>query len=93
MVTLVMIVRLMDLKKSLVALILPLPCQEANKWLSERWAMMALMGILKNKCMSGLRRSSSTLGEMIAPSDTKKLGDLKKRKVLRNKNQGDQLPA
>ncbi|XP_034916078.1 uncharacterized protein [Populus alba] len=45
-------------------------CREAKKRLSERWAMMASNGrALEQK---NARRSSSTLGEMLALSDTKK---------------------
>ncbi|GFZ17640.1 methyl-coenzyme M reductase II subunit gamma, putative [Actinidia rufa] len=43
-------------------------CREAKKRLSERWAMMASNGI----CHEHVRRSSSTLGEMLALSDIKK---------------------
>lgn len=44
-------------------------CREAKKRLSERWAMMASNG----SCLEQrhVRRSSSTLGEMLALSDTK----------------------
>ncbi|KAJ4849775.1 hypothetical protein Tsubulata_012044 [Turnera subulata] len=42
-------------------------CREAKKRLSERWAMMASNGRSQTA-----RRSSSTLGEMLALSDTKK---------------------
>ncbi|KAH8517430.1 hypothetical protein H0E87_005391 [Populus deltoides] len=45
-------------------------CREAKQRLSERWAMMASNGrALEQK---NARRSSSTLGEMLALSDTKK---------------------
>ncbi|XVF72142.1 hypothetical protein PTKIN_Ptkin12aG0096400 [Pterospermum kingtungense] len=46
-------------------------CREAKKRLSERWAMMALSGSSQEQ--RHVRRSSSTLGEMLALSDTKKL--------------------
>lgn len=46
-------------------------CREAKKRLSERWAMMALNG--NSQEQRHVRRSSSTLGEMLALSDTKKL--------------------
>ncbi|KAF5482534.1 hypothetical protein F2P56_003092 [Juglans regia] len=46
-------------------------CREAKKRLSERWAMMASNGIFQDQRQA--RRSSSTLGEMLALSDTKKL--------------------
>lgn len=46
-------------------------CREAKKRLSERWAMMALNGSSQEQ--RHIRRSSSTLGEMLALSDTKKL--------------------
>lgn len=42
-------------------------CREAKKRLSERWAMMASNGSCKH-----VRRSSSTLGEMLALSDIKR---------------------
>ncbi|XP_044493117.1 uncharacterized protein LOC123216676 isoform X2 [Mangifera indica] len=45
-------------------------CREAKKRLSERWAMMALNG--NSQEQRHVRRSSSTLGEMLALSDTKK---------------------
>lgn len=45
-------------------------CREAKKRLSERWAMMASSGSCQEK--RHMRRSSSTLGEMLAISDTKK---------------------
>lgn len=45
-------------------------CREAKKRLSERWAMMASNG--KSEELRHVRRSSSTLGEMLALSDTKK---------------------
>lgn len=44
-------------------------CREAKKRLSERWAMMASNGSQEQK---HIKRSSSTLGEMLALSDTKK---------------------
>lgn len=44
-------------------------CREAKKRLSERWAMLASNG---NKVERHIRRSSSTLGEMLALSDIKK---------------------
>ncbi|XP_017229153.1 uncharacterized protein LOC108204299 isoform X2 [Daucus carota subsp. sativus] len=44
-------------------------CREAKKRLSERWAMMASKG---NQEQKQLRRSSSTLGEMLALSDMNK---------------------
>ncbi|KAK8542466.1 hypothetical protein V6N12_015062 [Hibiscus sabdariffa] len=56
----------------LVTIILPLPYQEAKKRLSERWAMMASNG--NSQEQRHVRRSSSTLDEMIALSDAKKLG-------------------
>ncbi|XP_039003859.1 uncharacterized protein LOC120130770 isoform X2 [Hibiscus syriacus] len=46
-------------------------CREAKKRLSERWAMMTSNGSSQER--SHGRRSSSTLGEMLALSDTKKL--------------------
>lgn len=46
-------------------------CREAKKRLSERWAMMALNG--NSQEQRHVRRSSSTLGEMLALSDTTKL--------------------
>ncbi|KAK9201398.1 hypothetical protein WN944_016600 [Citrus x changshan-huyou] len=46
-------------------------CREAKKRLSERWAMMALNG--NSQEQRHVRRSSSTLGEMLALSDTRKL--------------------
>ncbi|CAM8894438.1 unnamed protein product [Rhodiola kirilowii] len=46
-------------------------CREAKKRLSERWAMVALHGNPPEQRHA--RRSSSTLGEMLALSDTKKL--------------------
>ncbi|OMO58338.1 hypothetical protein COLO4_34722 [Corchorus olitorius] len=45
-------------------------CREAKKRLSERWAMMASNGSSQEQ--RHVRRSSSTLGEMLALSDTKK---------------------
>lgn len=45
-------------------------CREAKKRLSERWAMMASSGSCQEK--RHMQRSSSTLGEMLAISDTKK---------------------
>ncbi|KAK2648853.1 hypothetical protein Ddye_016342 [Dipteronia dyeriana] len=45
-------------------------CREAKKRLSERWAMMTLNG--NSQEQRHIRRSSSTLGEMLALSDTKK---------------------
>lgn len=44
-------------------------CREAKKRLSERWAMMASNGNYQEQ--RHVRRSSSTLGEMLALSDTK----------------------
>ncbi|EYU46370.1 hypothetical protein ABFS82_04G048400 [Erythranthe guttata] len=44
-------------------------CREAKKRLSERWAMMASNGICQEQ--KPVRRSSSTLGEMLALSETK----------------------
>ncbi|KAM7521776.1 hypothetical protein LguiA_011678 [Lonicera macranthoides] len=44
-------------------------CREAKKRLSERWAMMASNGSSQER---HVRRSSSTLGEMLALSDMKK---------------------
>ncbi|KAL5711724.1 hypothetical protein ACHQM5_013978 [Ranunculus cassubicifolius] len=46
-------------------------CREAKKRLSERWAMMASNG--NGEEQRQVRRSSSTLGEMLALSETKKL--------------------
>jgi len=46
-------------------------CREAKKRLSERWAMMASNGSSQEQRHA--RKSSSTLGEMLALSDTKKL--------------------
>uniref|UniRef100_A0A7N2MK95 TIR domain-containing protein n=1 Tax=Quercus lobata TaxID=97700 RepID=A0A7N2MK95_QUELO len=45
-------------------------CRESKKRLSERWAMMASHGTSQEQRHA--RRSSSTLGEMLALSDTKK---------------------
>ncbi|KAG8641875.1 uncharacterized protein LOC110628935 isoform X1 [Manihot esculenta] len=45
-------------------------CREAKKRLSERWAMMTSNGSFQEQ--KNNRRSSSTLGEMLALSDTKK---------------------
>ncbi|EEF41309.1 conserved hypothetical protein [Ricinus communis] len=45
-------------------------CREAKKRLSERWAMMASNGSSQEQ--KNARRSSSTLGEMLALSDIKK---------------------
>lgn len=45
-------------------------CREAKKRLSERWAMMASHGTSQEQRYA--RRSSSTLGEMLALSDKKK---------------------
>ncbi|KAJ9169707.1 hypothetical protein P3X46_017868 [Hevea brasiliensis] len=45
-------------------------CREAKKRLSERWAMMTSNGSFQEP--KNTRRSSSTLGEMLALSDTKK---------------------
>ncbi|KAG8640290.1 uncharacterized protein LOC110629793 isoform X2 [Manihot esculenta] len=45
-------------------------CREAKKRLSERWAMMTSNGSFQEE--KGTWRSSSTLGEMLALSDTKK---------------------
>ncbi|GLT41495.1 hypothetical protein SLA2020_155550 [Shorea laevis] len=45
-------------------------CKEAKKRLSERWAMMASNG--RSEERKHVRRSSSTLGEMLALSDKKK---------------------
>ncbi|KAJ8749492.1 hypothetical protein K2173_025687 [Erythroxylum novogranatense] len=45
-------------------------CREAKKRLSERWTMMALNGSPQEQ--KDTRRSSSTLGEMLALSDVKK---------------------
>ncbi|PIN17724.1 hypothetical protein CDL12_09605 [Handroanthus impetiginosus] len=45
-------------------------CREAKKRLSERWAMMASNGSYQEQ--RHVRRSSSTLGEMLALSETKK---------------------
>lgn len=44
-------------------------CREAKKRLSERWAMMALNGSTQQQ--KYIPRTSSTLGEMLALSDTK----------------------
>ncbi|XP_057807753.1 uncharacterized protein LOC131022323 [Salvia miltiorrhiza] len=46
-------------------------CREAKKRLSERWAMMASSGSCQEQ--RHVRRSSSTLGEMLALSETKKV--------------------
>ncbi|CAI9297381.1 unnamed protein product [Lactuca saligna] len=45
-------------------------CREAKKRLSERWAIMSLNGSVQEQ--RHVRRSSSTLGEMLALSDMKK---------------------
>uniref|UniRef100_A0A803PGC9 DUF4378 domain-containing protein n=1 Tax=Cannabis sativa TaxID=3483 RepID=A0A803PGC9_CANSA len=47
-------------------------CREAKKRLSERWAMMASNGNGNSQEFRHVRRSSSTLGEMLALSDMKK---------------------
>ncbi|CAI9770615.1 unnamed protein product [Fraxinus pennsylvanica] len=47
-------------------------CREAKKRLSERWAMMTSNGSCEEQ--RPVRRSSSTLGEMLALSETKKAG-------------------
>ncbi|KAL3620545.1 hypothetical protein CASFOL_035457 [Castilleja foliolosa] len=46
-------------------------CREAKKRLSERWALMASKGSSQEQ-QKHVRRSSSTLGEMLALSETKK---------------------
>ncbi|GFP91074.1 protein trm32 [Phtheirospermum japonicum] len=46
-------------------------CREAKKRLSERWALMASNGSSQEQ-QRHVRRSSSTLGEMLALSETKK---------------------
>lgn len=46
-------------------------CREAKKRLSERWAMMASTGSCQEQ--RHVRRSSSTLGEMLALSEAKKV--------------------
>lgn len=46
-------------------------CREAKKRLSERWAMMASSGNCQEQ--RHVRRSSSTLGEMLALSEAKKV--------------------
>ncbi|KAL1826110.1 hypothetical protein DCAR_0314303 [Daucus carota subsp. sativus] len=46
-------------------------CREAKKRLSERWTMMAASGNCQEK--GHMRKSSSTLGDMLAISDMKKL--------------------
>ncbi|KAL1559621.1 hypothetical protein AAHA92_09944 [Salvia divinorum] len=46
-------------------------CREAKKRLSERWVMMASSGSCQEQ--RHIRRSSSTLGEMLALSETKKV--------------------
>ncbi|OIT26230.1 PREDICTED: uncharacterized protein LOC109215575 isoform X2 [Nicotiana attenuata] len=48
--------------------------KEAKKRLSERWAMVASNGSCQDQ--RHLRRNSSTLGEMLALSDTKKAGGI-----------------
>nr|XP_009780627.1 PREDICTED: uncharacterized protein LOC104229654 isoform X2 [Nicotiana sylvestris] len=48
--------------------------KEAKKRLSERWAMVASNGSCQEQ--RHLRRNSSTLGEMLALSDTKKAGGI-----------------
>ncbi|WCJ38168.1 hypothetical protein M5689_019242 [Euphorbia peplus] len=58
-------------------------CREAKKRLSERWAMMASNGSSFEQ--KNARRSSSTLGEMLALSDTKKI--VKSEEVATNKEQ------
>ncbi|XP_022849462.1 uncharacterized protein LOC111371625 isoform X1 [Olea europaea var. sylvestris] len=47
-------------------------CREAKKRLSERWAMMTSNGSFQEQ--RPVRRSSSTLGEMLSLSETKKAG-------------------
>ncbi|XP_062079278.1 uncharacterized protein LOC133783644 [Humulus lupulus] len=47
-------------------------CREAKKRLSERWAMMASTSNGNSQEFRHVRRSSSTLGEMLALSDMKK---------------------
>ncbi|KAI3782919.1 hypothetical protein L2E82_12978 [Cichorium intybus] len=63
-------------------------CREAKKRLSERWAMMSLNGTVQEQ--RHVRRSSSTLGEMLA------LSDLKKEEQCKNKGEeeedGDSSP-
>ncbi|XP_065873764.1 uncharacterized protein [Euphorbia lathyris] len=58
-------------------------CREAKKRLSERWAMMASNGSSFEQ--KNARRSSSTLGEMLALSDTKKI--VKSEEEATNKEQ------
>ncbi|CAI9776635.1 unnamed protein product [Fraxinus pennsylvanica] len=50
-------------------------CREAKRRLSERWAMMTSNGSFQEQ--RPVRRSSSTLGEMLALSETKKAGTSK----------------
>ncbi|KAJ6711042.1 M REDUCTASE II SUBUNIT GAMMA putative (DUF3741)-RELATED [Salix koriyanagi] len=52
-------------------------CREAKKRLSERWAMMASSG--RSLEQKNARRSSSTLGEMLALSDTKEIYESRRR--------------
>ncbi|KAF6144356.1 hypothetical protein GIB67_024583 [Kingdonia uniflora] len=78
-------------------------CREAKKRLSERWAMMATNG--NSQDQRQLRRSSSTLGEMLALPDTKKpansteegidqrFGSLSSRSCGGEQNLSDQRPC
>jgi len=52
--------------------------REAKKRLSERWAMVASIGICQEQ--RPLRQSSSTLGEMLSLSDAKKSGEPDERR-------------
>lgn len=61
-------------------------CREAKKRLSERWAMMALNGSVQEH--RHVRRSSSTLGEMLALSDSKKLAESDEQLKSRERSKG-----
>ncbi|KAI7752877.1 hypothetical protein M8C21_011593 [Ambrosia artemisiifolia] len=65
-------------------------CREAKKRLSERWALMSLNGNVQEQ--RHVRRSSSTLGEMLALSDIKKSVESEEnckntRDTIKNKGQ------
>lgn len=63
-------------------------CREAKKRLSERWAMMALNGNVQEQ--RHIRRSSSTLGEMLALSDLKTSAEPEEHcKNISDLNKGD----
>lgn len=60
-------------------------CREAKKRLSERWAMMASNGSSQEQRHA--RRSSSTLGEMLALSDTKKVVTSEDKDIIKEQEQ------